>query len=367
MRRPAYALLLALLSLSLPLSLNGCGSGETGTGGSGGAAKKRIIILTNGDHPFWDACQAGAVAAAEELKLADDNLALSFQRGNFTVPGQLDKLKQYSLETDIVAIGISVYDNENPAISDELKKLSESGIKVITIDADVDREAYRDIRVGYIGTDNFVAGTELGNATAIVRPEGGNVGIFLGNKGNANTQGRVNGFRNGVNDKFKEIEVLDDGGKAEVAKEMVKNALDRHPEINVLVGIWAYDGPACVQIANERGIRDKSTIVTFDADEQSIAAMEKGDLDLMIVQDPYGMGYQGVRLLKALVKDDQSTVKEMYPNLGQPDGDIYTTGLKLVVPDEGSSVTEKDVQEGTEFLKLSEFKVWLKKFNLKSS
>ncbi len=40
-----------------------------------------------------------------------------------------------------------------------------------------------------------------------------------------------------------------------------------------------------------------------------------------------------MRLLKAMVQKDEATVNEMFPNAGQPDGDLYDTGLKIVVPD----------------------------------
>lgn len=41
-------------------------------------------------------------------------------------------------------------------------------------------------------------------------------------------------------------------------------------------------------------------------------------VDVMVVQNPYQMGYQGVRLLKALVQNDEKTIKEMLPNHGSP-------------------------------------------------
>jgi ribose transport system substrate-binding protein len=85
------------------------------------------------------------------------------------------------------------------------------------------------------------------------------------------------------------------------------------------------------------------------------------------VQNPFDIGYQGVKLMKALVTDDKVTLGEMYPNLGTPEGDIYTTGLKIVVPDEGSPLKADMFSSSTEFLTLSQFKDWLKKYDLKGS
>lgn len=191
--------------------------------------------------------------------------------------------------------------------------------------------------------------------------------MFVGNKGNANAKARMDGFVEGAGEKFTEVERVDDGGKPEVARKTARDVLDRNPQVNVMVGIWAYNGPACAQVVEERGIRDKTTVVTFDADEGSIRGMTEGKLDCMVVQNPFNMGYQGVRLLHALVENDQATIDDMYPNLGEPEGDIYDTGLKIVVPDTGSPITRELFQDDTEFLNLNEFKEWLKTYNLRSS
>ena len=53
---------------------------------------------------------------------------------------------------------------DNAAIIEEMKKLQDKGIKVITVDGDVNREKFRDARPYYIGTDNIVGGRVLGTA-----------------------------------------------------------------------------------------------------------------------------------------------------------------------------------------------------------
>jgi ribose transport system substrate-binding protein len=57
----------------------------------------------------------------------------------------------------------------------------------------------------------------------------------------------------------------------------------------------------------------------------------------------------------------------MLPKLGQPGGDIYDTGLKVVVPDEGSPLKAEMFEKNTQFLKLGEFRKWLKEHNLTGS
>ena len=95
------------------------------------------------------------------------------------------------------------------------------------------------------------------------------------------------GFADGAGEKFEEVESLDDGGDKAVARKTVSDALDRHPEIDMLVGIWAYNGPAAVQIALERRIRDKVAILTFDADQASIRAETLKGLEALWSPDDF--------------------------------------------------------------------------------
>ena len=67
------------------------------------------------------------------------------------------------------------------------------------------------------------------------------------------------------------------------------------------------------------------------------------------------------------VLENTAVEKEMFPNTGA-DADIYTTGLRLVVPNEGSPLKAEEFDpKVVEFMKLDDFKKWLAKYNLKSS
>lgn len=353
---------------ALTAALSGCNKGNSGTNSGSGQKTQRIVILTNGTSPFWDAAKAGARDAAKDLKVEAAGLRVVVDTNDFSVQGQIDKLKQYAGATDIVAVGISVTDSNNSSIADEMKKLQDQGIKVVAIDSDVDRKTARDSRFAYLGTDNIVGGQELGKAAKGLRPEGGKYTSFVGLKGAANAKERNSGFAQGAGDKFEQLEFMGDGGDPEVARKNTRDALDRHDDLNVMVGIWSYNTPAIVDTVNQLEIRDKFTIVGFDAEPVAITHMAGGDVDAMVVQNPYRMGYEGVRLLKALVEDDQETIKKMREELVVGDEpDVLDTGLKVVVPDEGSPLKKEMFDERTEFMTLSEFKDWLKTKGLTGS
>ena len=328
---------------------------------------RRLVILTNGDDPFWDACEAGAKSAAEELDLESKGYTLSFERSDFTVEGQVDKLRQYHSAGDVAGLGISVYDSQASSIARELKTLAEEdGVEVVTIDGDLDRQRYRDLRIAYLGTDNVIGGRQLGKAALGLKPEGGKFVAFVGNEGAANAIERIRGFEEGAGESFTKLGVQTDGSDEIVARQRVKDAFDAHPQLDTLVGIWAYNAPAAVQIADQLGKTSDVIICSFDAAEKSIAAMEEGKVDVMVVQNPFNMGYEGVHLLLALAEGDEERLQEMYPRLGEDDGDLRRTGLKVVVP-EGSPLKAEMFDEGTEFLTLPQFQEWLRKYSLRSS
>ena len=332
------------------------------------AEQKRIIVLTNGNSPFWDACRAGIIDAQKELNLKDAGFRAIMEVNDGTPQGQLDKLRQFASQSDIAAVGVSALDANNVAIADEMRKLQKKGVKIVTIDSDVDRKTLRDARFAFVGTDNLAGGRELGVCAQHLRNEGGGYVTFVGRTGAQNAIERVGGFGLGAGKAFEALDNMADDIDKTRARENVRNAIRNHAgKLTTLVGIWSYNAPAIVDVVREMRKGDEMTVVVFDAEPLAVKAMLEGDIDAMVVQNPYRMGYQGVRLLKALVEDKQDVIDEMFPKRDAPGGDIYDTGLKVVVPDEGSPLNSEMFGSETEFLKLSEFKEWLDKFGLEGS
>lgn len=345
------------------LVVTGCSSGEGGSGGG----PRRIVILMNGNSPFWDAVGVGIREAERELELSEHGLVAVLETNNATPQGQIDKLRQFANQANVVAVGISATDAANQAILDEMERLQNNGVHVVTIDSDIDRANFPKARYAFIGTNNVEAGRELGVAARNLRPGGGEYVTFVGRTTSQNAQERVGGFAEGAGEKFKALDNMGDLNDRSKARQNVRDAMGNHPGLNTLVGIWSYNAPAIVDVVREKEARAKYTVTVFDAEPSAIQAMADGDVDAMVVQNPFQMGYQGVRLMLALVEKDEATIKEMFPRQGEPDGDLYDTGLKIVVPDEGSPLERAMFGPKTEFLKLSEFREWLAKYKLEGS
>lgn len=367
----------AVTGLLLVALVVGCGGGDKPDNSSKGGAKgdKRLVFLTNGDDPFWDTCNAGWQEMAKELKLEEAGIKADFQKNNGKPEGQIDRLRQYGTESDIVGVAISVIQADNVGIAREMKKLRDKGIKVITVDGDVNREKFRDSRTYYIGTDNITGGKALGTATKALleakdHKEGGYV-QFAGFRDNDNARSRMNGVKESLGESYKELDRMPDEMKRDKARDNVRAAIDKFQgdDLVALIGIWAYNAPAIANVVVERDARDKYTICAFDAAQATITEMGKGNIDVMVVQNPFDMGGQAVKILKAMVDEDESTLKQMFPRPdGEADADIYTTGLRVVVPNDESPVKAELFDAATvEFMTLPKFQEWLDKYNLKSS
>jgi ribose transport system substrate-binding protein len=354
----------------------GCGrpTGDTAapSASAGKVGVKRLIFITNGDDPFWHACNAGLLEGAKRVDLESHGLTVVMEKNNGTAQGQIEKLRQLASQSDVAGVAISVIQAENAAIVEEMKNLTAKGVKVITVDGDVNRGLFPDARPYYIGTDNIVGGRLLGSAAKkLLESRGTTSGgyvQFAGFTDNDNARKRMDGFREAVGAEFEDLDRMPDEMDLSKARNNVRTALVNHPALVALVGIWAYNAPAIAEVTEERLVRDRVTIVTFDAQAAALQHMADGRIDAMVVQNPFEMGILTVTLLLAMHDDDQTAIKELFPRLGEPDGDIHTTGLRLIAPDEGSPLKATDFEaDGIEFFPLSKFRTWLDTYGLSSS
>ena len=77
------------------------------------------------------------------------------------------------------------------------------------------------------------------------------------------------------------------------ARSGAKQLLKEHPEINVLVGFNEWMTLGIGEAAKAAGGRVHC--VGFDTNVQSVAMLETGEMHALIVQNPFAMGYLGVK------------------------------------------------------------------------
>ena len=195
--------------LGLLVVVAGCNGGKQQPGDQGSSkGTRRIMFVTNGDDPFWDALLSGLKEGSKQNKLTEAGLSAHRDVNNGSAEGQIEKLRQYATQDDIAGVAISVIQADNLAIVEEMRKLQKKGVKIITVDGDVNRNEFRDARSYYIGTDNVVGGRTLGTATkALLQTKGIKSGGYIQYAGftdNDNARSRMNGVKEAIGDSYTE-------------------------------------------------------------------------------------------------------------------------------------------------------------------
>ena len=90
----------------------------------------------------------------------------------------------------------------------------------------------------------------------------------------------------------------------ESATACAKELLRAHPEINVLVGFNEWMALGVGNAIHTLGCADRVRGVGFDSNIRSVGQLECGEMDALIVQNPFAIGYLGVRNAALLASGD---------------------------------------------------------------
>ncbi len=340
---------LAVASLLVGVGIGGCGGS-----GDGESSEPRLLFVTNSNADWWNAVEKGMQDGGEEF-----GIKVQMRRNEGDTQGQVDKLREALSLPDVKGVAVSVIEADAPGVIDAMRALRKAGKIVIAIDSDVAPE-FADARHAYIGTNNIKAGEVAGQAAARLRPEGGKTAVFVGTVAAANAREREQGFFQGAGEAFQKSFTLEDGGDHSRALQNVQTALTKDQDLDVLVGLWSYNAPAIAEeVSKSSSIRERVSVVTFDLDDKARDQIANGYIDATVCQNPYEIGRQGVKLLKALIEENEETVKEVLP-----DGKSRDTGVRVVVPNADSPVFGL---EGEEVLTIEEMNSWLAGKGLRST
>lgn len=279
-----------------------------------------IQIITNGISPFWDPMAVGMKKAAEEVGCKAEWSGPQ----NGTVAEQ-KRMVEDALSKGVDGIALSCIE---PAASvDIIKMVIDKGVPIITFDSDSAESG----RLCYIGTNNFNAGVEAGKATVKLMPSGGKFVGFVGNISAANARERKEGFEKAAKEgNIELLQVLDDGKSKAKARSNVENAISKHgDQIQGLLGLFSYNGPAIASAVTSAKLRDKYKIICFDAEPQTLQALEKGEIDATVVQKPYDFGLLSTKLLYNINRKGWPEAKK---EMNIPDDGLYDTGVEVITP-----------------------------------
>lgn len=94
-----------------------------------------------------------------------------------------------------------------------------------------------------------------------------------------------------VAEKFEEVKSAADKMSNE---EAAAYYLKKHPELKGIFALNEISTQLGIQVLDELDNSDEIQIVGFDAGKEQVKALEDGELDGLVVQNPFGMGYAAV-------------------------------------------------------------------------
>jgi ribose transport system substrate-binding protein len=262
--------------------------------------KKSLAFVVNVPADFWQIARRGTEKAQKELP----NYNIEFY-----IPGEMSAAAQKRILEDLLAkgvVGVSI-SPVNPDNSTEILNQVASKAALFTQDAD----APKSNRALYIGTDNVAAGRQAGEQMMKAIPNGGKAMVFVGTLDAANARERLQGIKEAIaGSKIEIIDVRTDGGDQTKAKANVEDTLTKYPNIDLLVGLWAYNTPQIYNAVKAAGKEGKVKIVGFDEDQQTLKGVSEGVIDATVVQQPFEFGYQSMIYLAKYIEGDRSFIPE---------------------------------------------------------
>ena len=87
----------------------------------------------------------------------------------------------------------------------------------------------------------------------------------------------------------------------ESAYEGTKKLLEEHPEINTVAALNEFMSLGSGYAVRDLKASDKVNIYAFDSNVVSVGMLETGEIEGLVVQNPYAMGYLGVETAYNLI------------------------------------------------------------------
>jgi len=278
------------------------------------APKKRphVAFVSNGVADFWTIAKAGAIAAGKELGC---DVTVEFPGGGL---GDQKRMLEDLVIKGIDGISVSPIDPGNQV--EVMNLVAEKSI-LITNDSDAPKAP----RLCYIGMDNYEAGLMCGKL-AREGCKGGKVAIFIGRLEQDNAKRRRQGFIDGLLGRTPDPTRYDEPSKVFTeagytivgtwtdsfdrakAKANIEDVMIKHPDLALMTGLFEYNSTLAVEVLRQTGKQGKVQLAAFDEGADVIVGIKEGFVLGTVVQDPYGYGYESVRVLNAFCKGDMSMV-----------------------------------------------------------
>lgn len=310
LRKPAFWILVAILGAVIVLQYANPSSEASA---EPDATPVRIRCLVGGPDPYWNSVIAGAESGAAEFNADLDVIVPQ------STSSAVDEQNAALISVNYDKVDGLMLSPLSPREQTRLISQAAVSTPVVTFD----NEAPEALAHYHVGADNKNGGRLLADLVRRAMPDGGEIALFAGDNVRETARVRRQVLINtlagqkpfdDVSDDLEEpikageytvVATYLDDRDANKARENASLALRDHPAIGCLVGLYSKNGPACADAVSEAGKANDVVTIAFDQLDETLEGIRTGAILATVAQDPESYGYEAVRLLCMLHRNQQ--------------------------------------------------------------
>jgi ribose transport system substrate-binding protein len=250
--------------------------------------KHVIAVIPKGTtHIYWQSVKAGAEAAGKEF-----GYVIQWNGPE----RETDRERQIQIIEDFIVQkvdGVVLAPLDRDALVPSVDKLASMKIPCAIVDSGINTSNY----VTFAATDNYNGGVLAARRMGEILGGKGNVLVLQYVPGSASTTERENGFIDTIQKEFPGMKIADKkygNDTVETALQAAEDMLTRNKDVQGFYACNASTAVATLQALQSQK-RSEIKMVGFDAEKALIDGLKAGQIDALIVQNPFKMGYEGVK------------------------------------------------------------------------
>jgi ribose transport system substrate-binding protein len=263
------------------------------------------VIVKDTTSFYWQTVIAGARKAGQDLGVKIVELGAQSESD---VSGQISILEiAVASSPAALVIAPAQFAALGRPIDEAAKK-----VKIIGIDSAADTAALTSM----LTTDNVQAGRIAADILAeriqkTYADAEGDVALITSLPGVAALDQRAKGFKEQIAAKYGALDIVAEkvaDGHAASARQIMAEIITAHSELRGVFAsnlIMAQGAAEAVAESKTNKTGDKINLVGFDWDDQLVKFLHDGTIAALVVQDPFRMGYEGVRTALSASKGEQ--------------------------------------------------------------
>ncbi|MBN2183012.1 MAG: substrate-binding domain-containing protein [Sedimentisphaerales bacterium] len=253
----------------------------------------KIAVIPKGTtHIFWQSVYEGAKKAGEEagVKIFWNGPKLETDREE-----QIQIIEDFLIKK---VSGVVLAPLDSKALVPSVEKMFEADIPCVIIDSGIETDKI----VSFAATDNYKGGVLAARRMGKILDGKGKIIVVRYVPNSDSTTQRENGFIDTIKKEFPDIEIVDEQygmATVETALQATEDMLTKNTELDGLYACNASTAVGAMQALQSQGRSDKVKMVGFDAEDALVNGLKSGVIDSLVVQNPYKMGYEGVKAVLA--------------------------------------------------------------------